>query len=246
MIPALKRGLIILKLVMGSDEPLGFNEILAQTQLPPSTVMRLLKSLVEGRYIMKDARGKYCAGNELAVLGRTVPTFARLLERSSAVLKALSDATGNTAILIYWNGNVMQCIAKVIHPFSISMQELGNTTDDYSSTPWGHIFFSALDAGSRTGAPRRMFSGAGFDRLQEHYRSGIAVNGYAYEDAVVYPHIRRIAAPVTEYGRIVGAVGLGGNTLTIPDGSVEPCGKAVIEAARDLSLDGTSSSGGRQ
>lgn len=236
MIPALKRGLEVLKLVLMSDSPLGYNDILARTRIPSSSVARLLKSLEEGRYIVKDENGKYRAGNELLMLGHASPAFTRLLERSKPVLRELSELTGNTAVMIYWNGKEMQCIAKVIDAFSISMQDVGNISTDCSTTPWGALFYLSLPGAARVEAQSGMERKKDFISslgAQERY---IEKNGFLFEDRVMYPHIRRFAAPVYEHDRIVGAVGLGGNTLTISDAHIAHCGKRVRSAAEELSL----------
>ncbi|MEK6795253.1 MAG: helix-turn-helix domain-containing protein [Spirochaetota bacterium] len=236
MIPALKRGLEILKLILMSECPLGYNEILARTRIPPSSVTRLLKSLEEGRYIVKDVNGKYRAGNELLVLGYSTPAFSRLLDRAQQALQTLSDDAENTAILMYWNGREMQSIAKVIHPFSISMQETGTLSSDHSTTPWGALFYLHMDASMQREAERGMSKKKEFLSSLRSIHSSFKKNGYIVEDGFMYRNIRRIAAPVFEQERIVGAVGLGGNTLTIPDERIAPYARLVKNTADGLSL----------
>jgi DNA-binding IclR family transcriptional regulator len=237
MIPALERGLRVLKLVLRSPVPLGYNEICAQTRLPASSATRLLQSLEEGRYLIKDSAGKYLAGNELLVLGHGNPVFERLLGRSREVLTRLSADTGNTAQLIFWNGRDVQCIDKVVDSFSISMQELGNITRDLSLTPWGWFFHDALPAAEKRQAEKEMKFRARFQQESPAWLAAYRQTGVAFDDQFFYPHVRRLAAPVTEHARLVGAVVLGGNTLTIPDDKIDAFMKRVKEAADEMSID---------
>ncbi|OGV62729.1 MAG: hypothetical protein A3K19_18270 [Lentisphaerae bacterium RIFOXYB12_FULL_65_16] len=236
MIPALKRGLEILKQVAASERPLGYNEIVERTHIPPSSVTRLLKSLEEGRYLVRDAAGKYRAGNELRFSGGMAPTFARLLAQSKPVLASLSQRTRNTALLLYWNGQELQSLDKVVDPASIVMQEVGSISRDLSNAPWGWVFHAALDAAGRREADACMTDHARFRRRLKARLAWYEKHGFAYDDAEHFPHVRRLAAPVLEHGRVVGAVALGGNPLTIPDKAVLTCGAAVKAAARELSL----------
>ncbi|MBN8217414.1 MAG: helix-turn-helix domain-containing protein [Spirochaetes bacterium] len=236
MIPALKRGLDLLKIVLTSEGPIGYNELLAATGFPASSATRLLKSLEEGRYIVKDPSGKYRAGNQLLVLGRGVPVFTRLLSASKGVLGELSRKTGNTALLVFWNGREQQCIDKVVDSFSIAMQEVGNITRDPSATPWGWLFWASLDASGRKRAEGEIADAARFRRAFPGRMAWFEKHGFTYDDAAFYPHVRRLAAPVLEAGRTIAAVGLGGNTLTIPDQQVLPYAALVKAAAEELTL----------
>lgn len=236
MIPALKRGLELLKLILMSDRPLGYNEILSQTRLPASSVTRLLKSLEEGRYVVKDASGKYLAGNELLVLGHSTPVFSRLLSRSREILETLSRETGNTAQLLFWNGREIQCLDKIVESFSISMQEIGTITRDCSQMPWGWIFYESLPPARRRLAEREMKDRKGFLERFPGWIASYKKQGAAYDDQEFYPHVRRIAVPIFEGDHIIGAVALGGTILTLPDEKVAFGMARVSEAAAAFSV----------
>lgn len=235
-IPALTRGLGVLKLVSAQDAALSYYEIGRQTRIPQSSLTRLLNSLVTDGYLRRE-NGKYKPGDELLALSRAFPSRARLLAMSGAALAELSKKTHNTAILIYWNGSTFQCIDKVMHPHSTAMQEVGVITTDFSASPWGYLFYNTLDAEKKATAQRLVTKGRAFENLLKFYLEQYEKGGFIYDDCLDYRYIRRLAALVYEHDKVCGAVVLGGNTLTMPDENINTLARAVCQTAKYLSVD---------
>ena len=60
--------------------------------------------------------------------------------------------------------------------------------------------------------------------------------GYAYDDQQVFKSLRRLTALIRNAnGQVIGAVGIGGNPITIPDGRIDAIGCIVRRAAEELS-----------
>jgi hypothetical protein len=59
--------------------------------------------------------------------------------------------------------------------------------------------------------------------------------GFCYDDQEFYPPLRRLAAPLFDNsGKIIGALGIGGNSLTIGDDQVEVFGEILKTYAAKL------------
>ncbi|MBN1676239.1 MAG: helix-turn-helix domain-containing protein [Kiritimatiellae bacterium] len=233
-VPGLDRGLAVLEQVaLGGREP-GFNEIVAQLGAPASSVARVLKVLLAREYLVKDPRtGRYRPGPAMAVLGQHVPLLQRLTSEGRPLLRALRDATQNTALLIHWNGRVLQCIAKEMDERSLAMQPEGEIRDDVWNYPWGWFFIWALTPAQRKAVLSRASGERAVLARAETARADFGKCGYVYEATRQW---RRFAAPVRDArGECVAALGLGGTPATIGEKAIGRIGRLVAEHAARLS-----------
>jgi IclR family acetate operon transcriptional repressor len=235
--PALENGLGIIELVCASDRAVRFGRIMRELGIPKASAVRLLKVLQRRGYVVKDASGGgYLAGPRVASLGRPGLETESLRRAAGVVLKELSEQSGNTALAIHWNGRQMQCLSKVMHPSSSPMQEVGTIMLDLDGTPWGWLFYETLDELSRERAHGEMHDATAFRRKQRARIGHYETKGFAYDDQQVFKALRRLTAPIRNAsGILVGAVGIGGNPITIPDRRVDAIGRMVMRAAHGLS-----------
>ncbi|MBN1676530.1 MAG: helix-turn-helix domain-containing protein [Kiritimatiellae bacterium] len=235
--PALERGLTILESLAASERPIGFNQFAAALELSKASVARLLRVLRERGYVVKDGQsGKYRPGPRMAMLGQRTALVDRLRGEGEPVLDSLVRAARNTAVLIYWAGQQMQCLARQTHPSSIPMQAPGNIDADFLRAPWGWIFLGRMTPPEHAAALANSDVGPAFlKRILTHHLRLFEENGYAYDDRVTR-NTRRLAAPVFDHtASLVGAFGLGGNPLTIPDERVARLGRILVRHTQRLS-----------
>lgn len=97
-VAAVSRALAVLDaLALGGE--LGTNELARRTGVNASTVSRLLATLAAGGYVDQAANGRYRLGVRLVQLGNRVLDRLDLRELAQPALRALVEATGETATL---------------------------------------------------------------------------------------------------------------------------------------------------
>lgn len=234
-VPALERGLSIIEVVAAASSPLGFAEIVAQFELPTATAARILKVLQERGYVHKSPDGGYVPGEKINLCDALQRPEAALLQKGNESLKALCQATGNTAILLSWDGARTKCLAKHTNERSLVMQAVGNVEYDLSNIPWGWVVACFLpdDVLERSREYMR------FPQMllphRETFRRQLAEAGYLLLDQEE-TMVRRLSSPVFDAGgRLVGALGVGGNYTTIPADSMSRIGRMLSEQAELLS-----------
>jgi len=235
--PALQNGLSVLELLAINGENVGFNVIAAHLGVSKATTSRLLNVLRHRNYIVKDEQtGKYRPGPRMSFLNQSLPIIEVLRRESSSVLESLRKETLNTVLFIFWNGRELQCLNKKTHQGSVPMQEIGHVDTNLTAGPWGWIVYNSLNAEERKtvqfDANRYPDYKGIFSRWKIFYKK----HHFCYDNQELYKPLRRLSAPVYDNsGKLVGALGIGGNSLTIKNNQVIKLGKILIEHAGELS-----------
>jgi DNA-binding IclR family transcriptional regulator len=142
----------------------------------------------------------------------------------------------NTCLLIHWDGARMRCLNKETHIRSVPMQPIGNETSDLSHAPWGWIFYEKLDKSAQAEARKHFKHRKTFRDTYESWMRHYHKHGFTYDNQLIYEHLRRLGAPVLDSsGRVVGALGMGGNPLTMKNGQVKEYGEMLKGYADKLS-----------
>lgn len=98
MVPALERGLRILELLAGHPGGLMMNEMNA-LGLPTASLYRMLVTLSELGYIIRDNDDRYRLGRKLLTLGYSSMDEGSLVEKALGAMRELRDRTGETVML---------------------------------------------------------------------------------------------------------------------------------------------------
>ncbi len=233
--PALERGLALLETVAAASAPPTFNDLLRRSAWPKASVARLLGVLREAGYMEKDPRsGGYRVGPRAALLTGRLPVAERLRLLAEPVLEQLAGETGHTWLLLQFADLRAVCLAKATAESSIAMQPVGYVQPDLSRSPWGVLYFDAMDEAQQTTALSRMKDAAGFAQRQPQAVAYLRQHGFTYDDQTHLKHVRRLAAPIRSDGRLVAAVGVGANPLALPDDAAPALGRKLCAVADQL------------
>lgn len=240
--PALTRGLAILEFLAQSETPVGFNRIMEHFELPRATCARLLQVLRDEDWATRDeSSGKYLPGPRWQRLGVQTSLRERLLAAGPDILKTLVSKTANTAAIFYWQSNQKKAVvlAKVLHPESVVMQEVGNVST-ISACPWWMYFFDATEEAARAAwlakdipEPARLKT---FMHAYTLHQDFIKTHPFSLDDGVTLPGVKRLAAPLhNAAGETIGAIGMAGTDGSLLRIGLDNVGAKLAEAARELS-----------
>jgi IclR family transcriptional regulator, KDG regulon repressor len=234
--PALQNGLSVLELLATEQEDVGFNYIASHLGVSKSTTSRLLTVLRERNYIVKDEKsGKYRPGSRMSFFNQSLPIIELLRRELPATLDSLMDATSNTVLFIFWNGNELQCLDKKTHQGSVPMQEIGYTVTNLTSGPWGWLVYDSLDKAGQKNAELNMASELNFKKISPRWKNYFKQNNFCYDDQELYPPLRRLAVPIYDHNNnLIGSLAIGGNSLTIKDNKVLDIGKILVDHGKML------------
>ena len=98
LVPALERGLKILELLAENPGGLLMGEMGA-LDLPSASLYRMLVTLTEMGYVVRDNADRYHLGRKLLTLGYKGLDHAGLPEKSAAPMRALRNAINETVVL---------------------------------------------------------------------------------------------------------------------------------------------------
>lgn len=124
MIQSLIKSSTILEYMKKSNKEYTIAEISEGVNIPPSTTHRILNTLIECDYVMKDDRTHlYKLGAGLISLGIAATSNINLQNDAYPILKALSKETQEDAFLVIKSGNKGLVIAKSEGPHPLKVVE---------------------------------------------------------------------------------------------------------------------------
>ena len=117
------RLLSILTCFERGDEALSLAEITRRTGLIKSTVLRIAASLHESNFLVKDVRGDYRLGPEIARLNLIYTEAMRIEHYIIPVLQSLVEFTGETASIYIRHGSYRLCQYRVNSPHQLGVHK---------------------------------------------------------------------------------------------------------------------------
>jgi len=128
MVQSVTRSLLLLQALNKAHKKCSLSELCEMTDLPPSTVHRLLLALKESRFIAQDiSSSKYYLGPALIILGIGASNYLNLRELARPILDSLAATSKEDAYLSLIDGDnaIMAESAygpqplKVIYPLTV-------------------------------------------------------------------------------------------------------------------------------
>lgn len=235
---ALPRGLRIVELLVESPTPQALSEVANGAGLDSSTAYRLLQTLVERGYAVRDPESKrYMAGpRALSPLGMSHP-LRELAREAAPILGSLRTTTGQTCGLVVFI-NTQRLIVDTApgdHPL-VPYYDTWLRSPLHGSAS-GKILLASLSSSERVAllgsgpypaaTPHTITEPAALERhLSEAFNRGYAV---ARDDAFI--GMTAIAASIAYSSRVVGCLALIGRSDAMPQTADAELGQALKNAA---------------
>ena len=209
-IRAIQRAFAILSCFSSERTSATLTELARQTDLPATTVTRVLSTLKSIHYVSRHKDGRYTVGSRLVRLALTTLQSIRLYDIATVYLEKLSEETGETANLAIQDENG--------HAFYVQQVP---SRQAIRHEPW--LGKKLPSKGSVNAAALRGEAG---------------IEGFVSSRETIEKDVTAIAAPVFgPDGSIKGSFCVTGPSFRISDDDIKTIGKCVVKSARAASLE---------
>lgn len=212
------------------------------TNLPTSTVHRILRELVEIGWVSGDGGQGYTLGARFLALSARVDDGTLLLRVAPPIMRRMRDSTGHTVHLAMRQRDEAVYVAKLDGKGAYQMKSHVGLTVPLHCTAVGKAMLALLPREearaivTRTGLARRTDNTiTSVDALLDHL-AGIEKQGFARDDEENETTVRCVAAAVTDAkNHPVAAVSLSWLSFEIQAVTLQRNTKLVVAAARHIS-----------
>ncbi len=248
--PALTEGLRIIEKAVASDEPITFEQILAEIDMSRSSVSRLIKVLVESRYLyaLEGYRRGYVPGIRLFSMVRHLNHDRnKPFEHLRLQMESLSERTGTSiqyAVLDRTVGRIT-ILHKAQCENSLHVAGYGEDVTRYANR---HVLDKLILAYCDAEERRELMEHCTPEKRTEHtvmpgpefdqLLAGIRTCGYAEDHEESGEHIFRTGLPVfSQNGTIAGAICCHWFAAAFDDGVAADLRKGLKEIVDALDAD---------
>lgn len=201
-----ERALALLATVCREDAP-SLTECARSTELPPSTVLRLLRTLEKADFVARGADGLYRAGPQLVQLGARALGQRPVVEASLPSMARIVAQTGETTYLsVLGPGSTALYVAMIEGTHSIRHASWVGRTVPLDGSAAGAVLRGLLPA-----------------------------QGYVTLRSAVEADVTAIAAPVLRPGGVVGAISIVGPDYRIDEATTARFGSLLTKEAAAVS-----------
>lgn len=137
--PGLRHALQILDHLASAHRGLGFTELKQRLGVQPATASRLLKVLVEERYLEKTNQGTYCVGPRLASIAQRWTGGSAYGPLIEPIVDELAVASGESAAFVEWGAEGITFRAKREMPESYHYMAVGHTNTNPTTNGFGQV-----------------------------------------------------------------------------------------------------------
>ncbi|HBJ95460.1 MAG TPA: IclR family transcriptional regulator [Lentisphaeria bacterium] len=242
MVPALERGLRILELLAGHPEGLMMNEMNA-LELPSASLYRMLVTLNELGYIIRDDNDRYRLGRKLLTLGYSSMDEGALAEKAFGPMRELRDRTGETVMLgvLYGTEGVVIESVKSTRAVCVSVR-IGHHYPLHTAAP-AKAMLAYLPDEER----KKILKSIAYTKFTENTipdadafereLKDIRKSGIAYDRGEELRELRCAGAPVLNAsGYPVAAIWIGGPESRLDETTLCEYGAFVKETAEKITL----------
>jgi len=217
----------------------SLNALSAASEMPKSTVHRLLQVLVSRSYLRVNA-GEFRLGYRLLELGELARMGLRLSAQARQKMKNLSEETNETVHLGELDGSDIVYLEKVDGMRGLQMASHVGLRSPAQCTAMGKVLLAYLDG---TAAEARLLELPARTPNTLTTRSAIMdelarvrSRGYALDREENEIGIRCVAAPIWDHtGRVVAAISLSGATQFISEARQAQLVPSVMDCAAGIS-----------
>jgi DNA-binding IclR family transcriptional regulator len=142
-IQVLDRAASLLEAIARYPEPVSLKVLCAETELHASTAHRILGSLVDNRFVERDAAGHYRLGIRLLQLGVRLHSSIDLRAVALPIMESLRDRVGESVNLTVREGDVLVYIEKATPNRMMHVQQLIGSRAPLHVTAVGKMMLGA-------------------------------------------------------------------------------------------------------
>ena len=241
MVPALERGIRILELLSASPNGLSMPEM-SPLELPPASLYRMLVTLSELGYIVREEGDRYRLGRKLLTLAYKTVDEHGIAEKSIGPMRELRDRSGETVLLAVLYGNEGIVIEEAVSSQAVKVSvRIGHHFPLHTAAP-AKAILAYLPEEER----KRLVDGIRFTRFTgqtitdrnsfETELNTIRKNGYSLDRGEELEEIRCAGAPIINHtGYPVAAIWISGPASRLDSRTLLRCGEMVRESAAKIS-----------
>lgn len=213
------RAAEILSIVIRSEDPLSYTQVLERTDLARSTVSRLLQALTRNGLLERDRDGRYRGGMLFSHYASRFDRVQSLVATARPFLERVGRATGETVNLGLPSGDTVVHVAQVDSTFVLGATNWVDVEVPPHASALGKVMyaFDAIpipDGGLQRLTPHTLTSRAALERDLAAVRE----NGYAITHDEFEEGLDGVAAPVRwPDGTVHAAIGLSGPSQRLAD-----------------------------
>lgn len=227
---SLTRGLLILECFDENHLALSLTDIVEKTGLSVSTVSRLLQTLVQMEYLVRDPHKRYRPGKQVYRLMNIFTNTDNIRSAALPILETLRDIYNETAGIYIVRDDMRICLESVqSHQALRRAVEMGEMLP-LSRGAVGYVLLAWLPYAKRTRIAKEN------PALNEALFSSIRKAGYVINDGEHEPGVFAIAAPVFDgRGGSLAALAVSGPSHRIHDEMRKELVNAIQTYSRLLS-----------
>jgi IclR family acetate operon transcriptional repressor len=241
-VQSLTRGLAILECLARGEHGLTLTDIAQRTQLPPSTVHRLLATLERSRHVYQaGAQGLWYVGLAAFTVGSSFLASREWVAQSHRFMRQLMEQSGETANLAILDGTEAVFIDQVqCHEMMRTIVKLGGRAPLHASGV-GKAIFAALPDDQINA----ILKVKGLPRITENTITSpetmwasirvIRQRGWSFDDEEHAIGTRCVASPIyDEHAEMLGAISVAGPSSRLPDPRIKELGPVVAHIAEEI------------
>jgi IclR family acetate operon transcriptional repressor len=236
------RALSLLDILAASPADCSLGEIAAQAKLAPSTVHRLLNSLVQTGYVSQNPEtARYGLGNTLVLLSRRAAQKHQLIQVARPFLERVARETGETANLTARDDDSVIQLDHVDSPNILRVTYPVGERFPLHASASGKLFLAFMPTDERNRllkARRRAFTGATLtDKPDlEQDLQVIAARGYSIDDGERENGVRCVSTPIRNHrAEVVAAISVTGPSMRLSSERLGELAIVLNESARSIS-----------
>lgn len=216
--------------------------IAQQAGLPKTTTLRLLTTLTENKYVVKDSNDRYYLSMKMFAVGSRALSHIDLIDISRPIARELSKATGETVHMGILEEKRALYVLKNESHYNIRMySRIGRSCPLHSSAMGKCLMIdkdsSFIDDYAASGelvsyTPKTISTKEALAKELEKVRQ----QGYAVDDEENESQIVCVAAPIIDYeGKVVAAMSVSTPTFRLDDAKLKKNIGLVVEYCQKIS-----------
>ena len=223
--------------------PAGVSEIAERTDLPKSTVARMLGTLVElGAVEQSELLGVYGLGELIIDLSAAASPGRNLVTLARPFLEELAARTGEAAGLSMLDGTKVYYLDQVDSDHEVQVRDWTGESIDAHVVPSGMVLLAYADdelVEAVLGAPLQRFTARTLtDAVAVRERlAAVRERGYAWGREEMSDGLNSVAGPIVNpAGSVIAAVHVHGPSYRFPEpGRAEEVARDVVRAGQRIS-----------